>query len=615
MAQAAAPPSLVPFGGCSDLLARMKHEALHQVTAYGLPYGGHGVGGVAVAASAPMAAPAAASGSGGSERAFSTTNNQEAGVDEADLVKTDGGVLVVLRRQPLGVQVVDVAGDVPRLRGFLPLPESMYDAQLLLVDGRAVVVGTGTRQDNQSYRPQVRVLVLSLADPAEPRLERSFEVDGTLSAAREIGGRVLLVLQSGGPDVVWSHPRDGSTAESKRALRENRRRIQVATLDAWLPTVRVPGTGRSYRASCSSALRAQSESGTATTSVLSLDPRSDVPGEQVAVAGSGSVVYASPRAVYVTTWPWSAQAATTRPAGEQDVSTDVHRFDVTDPAAPRYTGSGSVPGTLIGQYALSEHEGHLRVASTVGRSWAMQGEEQPPSDNLVTVLRLTSDALVQVGQVKGLGRGERIFGVRFLGDLGYVVTFRQTDPLYVLDLADPGHPARRGELHVTGYSSYLHPLGAGLLLGIGQEVEQNRAQGTQVSTFDVSDDSAPRLRARKVFDGAWSAAEHDPHAVLWWPASRLVVVPMAQQQAGTTEPGPAIEGVVVLRVGPDGALGVVGRLAHPQDAPEGGSSPECCWGGILRSVVLGDALLTFSDRGVLTSALDTLEERAWAPYR
>jgi hypothetical protein len=432
-------------------------------------------------------------------------------------------------------------------------------------------------------------------------------VEGWVAAAREVAGRVLLVLQSQ-PQVVWAQPADGSRQAERRALEENRRRISGSTLDTWLPSVTSSGTGRTHRAGCSTAMHTREESGTSMTSLLSLDPASDAPGAQVSVAGSGSVVYASPRSVYVATQPWQAQAT----EDGRGVQTSVHGFDITSPDRPAYRASGSVDGTLIGQYAMSEHDGHLRIATTIGRTWAQREGEQPPSQSAVTVLRPVKDRLVPVGAVTGLGKGERIYAVRYAGGLGYVVTFRETDPLYVLDLSDPERPVSRGELHVSGFSSYLHPVGNGLLLGIGQEVEANRQVGAQVSTFDVNDPRQPTLRERLVYRNGWSAAQGDPHALLWWPQTRLAVLPLQQHEPEPAEHSPPFTGAVALRVGADGGLRELGRITHPE-TPDTGHG--CCWGGILRSVVVGDALLTLSEDGVLTSSLETLEDRSWSQYR
>ena len=180
-----------------------------------------------------------------------------------------------------------------------------------------------------------------------------------------------------------------------------------------------------------------------------------------------------------------------------------------------------VHGTLLNQFSLSEDKGVLRAASTVGFG--------PEAESKVTTLARDGGHLVRRGQVGGLGRGERIYAVRFMGDAGYVVTFRETDPLYTLDLTDPGNPRVRGELKIPGYSAYLHPVGDDLLLGIGQEATQDgRVQGLQLSLFDVADLAHP-VRLQKAQIGArfsQSEAEWDHHAFLWWPATSLAVLPI-----------------------------------------------------------------------------------------
>lgn len=282
-AQAASPVALTAFGSCDALLTRMKKEALRQVTPWGLNNGvGVAAPTPAVAAEGSAGTPAAASAGG---QTFSGTNNQEPGVDEADLVKTDGRLLLTVRQQPLGIQVVDVYGSDPQLRGFSRLPEDMYGARLLLTGGRAVVVGPAMPREQDGYAPRTRVLVLSLADPDEPKVERTFEAEGWVTTAREVAGRVLLVLQSQ-PQATWAQPADHTKEAERRALEENRRRVSRSTLDTWLPSV-TSSRGRTSRADCASTMHTRHESGTSMTSLLSLDPASDAAGAQVSVAGSG----------------------------------------------------------------------------------------------------------------------------------------------------------------------------------------------------------------------------------------------------------------------------------------------------------------------------------------
>ena len=168
------------------------------------------------------------------------------------------------------------------------------------------------------------------------------------------------------------------------------------------------------------------------------------------------------------------------------------------------------------------------------------------SSNAVTVLQLRRGRLEQVGRVGDLGRGEVIHAVRFAGPIGYVVTFRRTDPLYTLDLSDPAHPSVAGEVALLGYSAYLHPLGDGLLLGVGRDATADgTTTGVLMSLFDVSDVAHPRLRDRVGVPGAWSGTEADPHAFTY--AAGLALVPLES-------------GVLAVRV--NGArLGVAGRAA------------------------------------------------------
>jgi uncharacterized secreted protein with C-terminal beta-propeller domain len=621
-ANAAAGPQLVRYVSCNDLLRSIKREALKEVTPYGLSYGGVSPGGpiafnrgAPVPAAAPMEATGGTTGGAGvGAGGASTTNNQEAGVDEPDLAKTDGTRMVVVRHQPLGVQVIDVRTAKPRLRGFLGLGQLAYDAQLLLAGRYVVAIGASATDDGSN---QTGVVVIDVDDLDHPRVVRSYSVEGSVVSSRFTAGRIVLVLQDT-PRLELTAPQDGSKRAASLALQENRRRISSSRIDRWLPKVVSLTSGNASRSRCDATYHSTSESGVGTTSVLTLDPEKDMHGRLVSVVGNAGVVYASTTSLYVAMTTWQAQWAMSRGAQSAE-RTQVHGFDLSD-GLPDYLGSGSVPGTLISQYSLSEHEGYLRVASTQGQTVPPPSEGVAPvrpSDNLVTVLHPEDGALVKVGQVRGLGLGERIYGVRFLGDLGYVVTFRQTDPLYVVDLHDPTRPRVRGELKVTGYSAYLHPIGDDRLVGLGQAVDtQLRQQGTQVSVFDVSDPTAPTLESRLRFGSSSSVAENDPHAFLWWAPARIVVIPL--ERYGDNE---VFDGVTVIRVSASGTLRTMGSVKHPvaddgnpQPQYRGGSMPVACC-PISRSLVVRDLLFTVSESGVMASTIEGLQEQAWMPFR
>ena len=255
------------------------------------------------------------------------------------------------------------------------------------------------------------------------------------------------------------------------------------------------------------------------------------PVDSIAVMTDGRIVYASPESLYVATERWADRPDPAKPQTEQEgVRTAIHKFDISDSQRTQYRGSGTVAGYLLSQWSLSEYKGVLRVVSTESPAWWGTGGE---TESFLTTLRHQGGALVQAGRIGGLGKGERVYAVRMIGDTGYVVTFRQIDPLFTVDLSVPERPRVLGELKIPGYSAYLHPVGEDLLLGVGQDAtEEGRPTGTQLSLFDVSDLRKPtRLHTEHVGLG-WSEAESDHHAFLYWPRTGLVVIPFEQRAVG-----------------------------------------------------------------------------------
>jgi uncharacterized secreted protein with C-terminal beta-propeller domain len=633
-------PPLATFGDCKGLLAAVKREAETEVGAYGLP-GGGGIappmammGGDAVAAAGVGARGAGAESSsaggpgapamaapGPASPGFSTTNNQEAGVDEPDLAKTDGHLMVLVRHQPFGLQVMKVDGDTPRKLGFLDLGPYAGDAQLFLAGSLAIVLGPAAVSDGRGT-PETVATVVSLTDPTRPAVVRTFRVPGDEVDARMLAGRVVLVVQRW-PTLPFRSPGGYSgSAGPSGALAANRTVIARSRLADWLPPVTTTPGHRTFAPACDATWHAAGPQGLGTVTVVSFDPKQESSVRQTTVIGNAGTVYASSTDLFLATSDWhpvpvgrpvaaGAPMAVDGPATVdgpgaayvRPASTQIHAFDLHDPAAPRYVGSGTVAGQIVDQYSLSEYHGDLRVATTVGTAIPAPGEGEAPkvlSDSRVTVLRPLHGALVQVGQVRGLGRGERIYGVRFLDDIGYVVTFRQIDPLFVLDLSDPAHPREVGRLKVTGYSAYLHPLGDGLLFGLGRRVD-SRAHpiGEQLSVFDVSTPADPTLRSRVYVNGGYSPAEDDHHAFLWWAKDRLVILPMSDEQSPTTE-------IAVYHVTDTGVIGKVGAVQPP-------TGPG--YVGIERSLVIGGVLYVVSDGGVLASDLHSLKRVAWIPFR
>jgi uncharacterized secreted protein with C-terminal beta-propeller domain len=334
--------------------------------------------------------------------------------------------------------------------------------------------------------------------------------------------------------------------------------------------------------------------------VLTVDLSRGLPSvDSDAIMSDADIVYGSPKRLYVATRRWLAPQVLERPE-PPPVNTQINAFDVSDPQRTTYAGSGQVRGFLLNQFALSEQDGVLRVASTEGPEW-WEGGPPPQSQSYVTTLDATSATLDQLGQVGDLGKGQKIFAVRFIGDVGYVVTFRQLDPLYTVGLSDPAHPRVIGSLELAGYSAYLHPISKDLLLGVGQDAsDTGRQQGTQLSLFDVSDPANPtRVAKYQVGQNASSTAEFDHHAFLYWQPRELAVVPL--RDYSSTRPFLGAVGFKVTRTG----IEEVGRVEH-----DWGEWP----GEVDRSVVVGDRLFTVSGLGVKASDLATFADAGRAEF-
>jgi uncharacterized secreted protein with C-terminal beta-propeller domain len=237
------------------------------------------------------------------------------------------------------------------------------------------------------------------------------------------------------------------------------------------------------------------------------------------VLAAGDTVYASAERLYVATTRWADWDGCPSANGTNAAETDhrAARLRRLRPAHGDYLGSGEVRGTLLSQWAMSEHDGHLRVASTVGDPW---DRADAPSESVVTVLEVGEDELVEVGQVTGLGPDRTIHAVRFIGDVGYVVTFRQTDPLYTLDLRDPTDPQVTGELKIRATPPTCTRSATTCCWASARTpTRQGETKGMQLSLFDVSDPAAPTLLDQVDLTDSYSDVEYDHRAFLHWPAT------------------------------------------------------------------------------------------------
>ena len=442
------------------------------------------------------------------------------------------------------------------------------------------------------------MIEVDLSDPTHLRVANVLTVQGRHVSSRVVGGSARIVVVTAPSELPFVYP--VSPTGEERAERFNREVVAETVLSDWMPDFVLESADGTVvdgpLHECTDVSRPTTFAGFSTLSVLTIPlSRSLSKPTTTAVLAEGSTVYAGHENLYVTTNAWIDPEEMVDESRvtwwNERWDTAIHQFDVTDPDDATYLASGVVPGHLLNQFSLSEHEGHLRVATTTGGPWRFDEDAQ----SMVTVLARNDATLDVVGQVGDMGRGERIFAVRYVGDVAYVVTFRQTDPFYTVDLSDPTDPRVRGELKITGYSGYLHPIAPDRVLGIGQEATaEGRTIGTKVTLFDVSDLDDPRDLATWSMEGGQSGVEWDHRAFLAW--QDLAVLPFNDWSSDQN-------GAVVLKVGDD-SLAEVGRIDHA-DEPGAGPVPPCpevdpaeLADEATRLEMMGGPVVMFCDRGV-----------------
>ena len=578
--------ALRPFSSCDNLLQYFQAEAPEDLI--------NRVGGGVLATSEDRAASSAGAESTAGAPAHSDTNIQEAGVDEPDIVKTDSRRIIAVAQGRVHL-ISSVRGELTRQT---TLPGSTA-RNVFLSGNRLLVFSDEAAQGGEPGSPwfgaQATVTMYDISRLSDPELIATLTIDGSVLDARLVGTQVRVVTVAS-PDVDAPAPdftRDGRL--TKKSENDLRTAVANTTIDDWIPSYVLDDgkgaqVGAGHLVECADLARPEKFSGLDTVAVSSFDMTSALQERQaVGVVAAGQQIYATGTSTYVSTTEWTRNGT---PA-----TTSVHKFVTSTSGASSYRGSGDVPGMLLNQYAMSEDDGVLRVASTVSerRGWVNTREV---TEGLVTTLGEQDGTLHQLGQVGGLGRkdNESIRAVRFIGDRGYVITFRQTDPLYVLDLRDPATPVVLGELKIPGYSGYLHPIGKNLLLGVGQsgvESDPGAQPGVQFSLFDITDPTSPRRIATHTEGAGAAGAEFDPKAFLYWQPRDLIIAPA--EVYGDDQGRGAFSGVVLLRATEDGLkeLGKV-RVA----AGDGMAS---------RSFVIGDDVFVLSDQALRSASIDTLQ--------
>lgn len=506
---------------CAQARSWYVERALDQVGPYGWDGGMvvyDGVRDYATAAESTLGgapnSPSAASPLKAANSSATGTNVQEAGVDEPDVAKTNGTIAVRMARGEL--TIFDVTGAEPTQLAALRIPKTTEDAQLLLVGDQAIIFSQDPYRDWQG--PVTRITTVDLSDTAQPNVVDSQTVDASLVAAYQHESTVRLVLSKGLPQLDFVQP--NSDLGVKAALKRNRQLVQDSTIDDWMPQL-TTGTDTTALVACEALSQPSTDGGLGTLAVMTWDPTAaDAEANSSALLTASQIAYASTEHLVVASTGWGGwccgKMVTGDLSGPAAGTTQLDVFGL-DGTSTTYLASGQVDGSLRDRWSIDEDNGSIRVA--VGPS------EATGNFNSVITLGIDGDQLTELGHLGALGKREEIKSVRWFGDVAILVTFRQVDPLYVIDLSDPAHPRLQGKLKIPGFSEYLHPLGPERMIGIGQAADRRgMTWGAQAGLFQLADLDHPRQVATYRFDRQMIAlAGQQPHQFTWLPEQRTAL--------------------------------------------------------------------------------------------
>jgi uncharacterized secreted protein with C-terminal beta-propeller domain len=524
--------------------------------------------------------------------AYSKTNVQIEGVDEADFVKTDGEYIYVMSAKnltivkaypPTDAEIVSQIKAEGTLRGLFINGDKLAVFEDLSPNE---IQRTPTLSPAASYTPRTAIRVYNVADRSNPVSTRNVSIDGTYFNSRMIGEYVYTIANQ----YIYM---SSNEVNPPRIYFNDKAEV-------------VPATEIYY-----SDVPDRLDTYTHVTAINLLDDLKE-PTHKTFLLGWASTTYVSQNNIYMTFSSYGGAYTGQR--------TIVHRIRIEDGNIEDAT-SGEVPGYVLNQFSMDEYNGYFRVATTTGEVSRL---EEATSENHVYIL---DSNLNTVGKLENLGSGEKIHSARFMGDRGYLVTFKKIDPLFVLDLSDPTSPEVLGELKITGYSDYLHPYDETHIIGIGKETVEGEGgnfawyQGIKISLFDVSDVEAPKEIAKyEIGDrGTDSPILNDHKAFLFDKSKNLLVIPVTVAEIDPSKypsgvpPNaygePVWDGAYVFHLSLEEGLVFRGRITH-----SGGRAELSIWRwygsshSIKRSMYIDDVLYTISDFKIKMNSLTDLSE-------
>lgn len=497
---------------------------------------------------------------------YSKTNHQVEGVDEGDVIKTDGQYIYYI----LDHSVVIAKAEKGKLviKKSLEMPKNLIPFQLYVDDKKLIVIGDfynpryyEAKADYSTPYTGTATLVYDMTDVSQPKKIREMIQEGYYLSSRK-NGKVLHVITQDAVFVGMPLLENNSLSENtklppkttgilKEEVKGTKIRHDVARYDK---IIVFPGNYTSN-----------------TVTMTSFDVTGNRGAEEISYVGNGEELYLSQNDLVIsyTGYPRTEESISKDSVKKSDIEeknypfywepyTFLNRFRL-EGTKMTYIGSNQLKGTLLNQFALDEHDGYLRVAYTTERD----------GENGIAIF---DSKMNLVSALKGLAKGERIYSVRFMQDRAYLVTFKEVDPFFVIDLKKPSEPKVAGYLKLPGYSSYLHPLDQNHVLGFGYSVKQEKDRivndGVKVAIFDVTNVAKPVVCSEQVIgkSGTYSDLAYTHKALLYHPTKKYLGFPITvvekDSQNSDIESKVAFQGSYFYQISPNYELKKKGEVSH-----------------------------------------------------
>ena len=547
----------------------------------------------------PISAPSTGTGSG-TPPEYSHTNVQVGGVDEADIVKTDGNYIYKIvsgesvyysseRSDESKNKVVIIKAELNGSMNIVSeviVNSSVYISGLYINDDRMVIIGNiwywgyyyGDYASGAYSEPTTSVYIYDISNINSPKEKYSYNIRGYYFDSRMINKWVYVITQQ------WLY-------------------IYNENQSIPLPVIEKDGTKREIPATEIQYVDAP-EPAYEYTIITAIDNARGDYDEKEILMGYSSTIYVSRTNIYLTVtnwwriWSWQRDNRNEPPAQE----TTIYKFGIKGKDIT-FKASGNVRGHVLNKYSMDEYlemnlnKNYFRIATTKSAIWWFTNRTE--SENNVYIL---DENMHIVGKLEGIAKGERIYSVRFLNKVVVLVTFRQIDPLFVIDVSTATAPKVLGFLKVPGVSTYLHPYDDNYIIGVGYDAtEQGRITGLKIALFNITDFANPTEISKYIIEHAYSSANFDPHAFLFSKSKNLLVIPV--EKYSYMDYSSSFSGVYVFNITSQNGIVYRGNISH---------EPENYRGMIYYYSYYNRGNEVYASKGdLITVTLNTADDNQW----